>query len=111
MRSFRSTNSNPQDFIPHLRYLSKSERSATATEVRGRRDRWLATMLEGARQNVGKQSAAKKTVAEMLLTDNNEGLTEREYSLHLFLLLSRRLALTAHSGRQNNPWRPHVWRV
>ena len=82
MLSFRSTNANPQDFIPHLRYLSKSKRSETATEVRGRRDHWLATMLEGARQKVGPQSAAKKTVAEMLLTDNTEGLTERKSPLN-----------------------------
>ncbi len=76
--SFRSTNSNAQDFIPHLRYTTNNKRNQTAREVRSRRDQWLATMLEGARESAGQQTAAKQTVATMLLSDNNEGLTERK---------------------------------
>ncbi|KEF60508.1 uncharacterized protein A1O9_02069 [Exophiala aquamarina CBS 119918] len=87
--SFRSTNSNAPDFIPHLRYLSGNNgRLDIAKEVRGRRDVWLAAMLEGARQNTGKQSMAKQTVAEMLLTDKNEGLTELDVKTILGGLMS-----------------------
>ncbi|KAH8885271.1 cytochrome P450 [Thozetella sp. PMI_491] len=74
--SFRSTNSNAQDFIPHLRYLGSSQRTATAVEVRTRRDQWLAAMLENVRSNLTKvRPGDKKCVAEMLLEDSQEGLT------------------------------------
>lgn len=80
--SFRSTNSNPQDFIPHLRYAGQNQRTATATEVRGRRDKWLATMLDNVRGSLSKlRPGDKKCVAEMLLEDNQEGLTNRKSDL------------------------------
>ncbi|KAK3047444.1 hypothetical protein LTR09_011192 [Extremus antarcticus] len=86
--SFRSTNSNAQDFIPHLRYTTNNKRNQTAREVRSRRDQWLATMLEGARESAGQQTAAKQTVATMLLSDNNEGLTELDIRTILGGLMS-----------------------
>lgn len=82
--SFRSTNSNPQDFIPPLRYVGKNQRTATATEVRGRRDKWLATMLDNVRGSLNKlRPGDKKCVAEMLLEDNQEGLTNRKSRLQI----------------------------
>ncbi|KAE8548284.1 hypothetical protein TMatcc_010154 [Talaromyces marneffei ATCC 18224] len=36
--SFRSTNSTTQDFIPHLRYVSRNGRNDTAIQARARRD-------------------------------------------------------------------------
>ena len=49
-------------------------------EVRARRDKWLAQMLENARGSAKVRAADKKCVAEMLLEDNGEGLTQRAYS-------------------------------
>lgn len=86
--SFRSTKSNPQDFIPYLRYLPKSARTSTAVEVRNRRDKWLAALLDKVRRRVFVNVGARKSVAELLLTDNQEGLTTRKFSLLYFLFSS-----------------------
>lgn len=74
--SFRSTNSNAQDYIPYLRsYLFRDEtRSSIANEVRGRRDQWLATLLEEVRASVA-TDGRKNCVASGLITDNQENLT------------------------------------
>lgn len=74
--SFRSTNSNPQDFIPHLRYLSRSERTSTALEVRARRDSWLGSMLDNVRSSEKISVGDRKPIAKMLLEDDTEGLTQ-----------------------------------
>lgn len=80
--SFRSTNSNPQDFIPHLRYLSsKNKRTATALEVRARRDNWLSNMLESVRGGVKPLVGDRKPIARMLMEDNTEGLTQCKLAL------------------------------
>ncbi|TPX09751.1 uncharacterized protein E0L32_009090 [Thyridium curvatum] len=74
--SFRSTVANPQDFIPHLRYLSSNSRNDEAVTVRARRDEWLKRMLEEARSRGPVEGATRKSVAEMLLTEGaQEGLT------------------------------------
>ncbi|OQV03852.1 hypothetical protein CLAIMM_08840 [Cladophialophora immunda] len=74
--SFRSTVANPQDFIPHLRYIASWRRSRTAVAVRDRRDKWLASMLATVRDRLGLRKAMpRKCVAEMLLTDSVQGLT------------------------------------
>ncbi|KAH8650482.1 cytochrome P450 [Ilyonectria robusta] len=87
--SFRSTNSNPQDFIPHLRYVGKNRRMATATAVRERRDTWLAAMLKAVTTNLDrKRPGDKKCVAEMLLEDNQEGLAELDIKTILGGLMS-----------------------
>ncbi|TVY48400.1 Phenylacetate 2-hydroxylase [Lachnellula occidentalis] len=70
--SFRSTSSNAQDFIPHLRYIGGNERTATAKEVRGRRDQWLAKMLDNVRDSLNLHAGPKKSVAEMLLADSSK---------------------------------------
>lgn len=75
--TFRSTNSNAQDYIPYLRYFNDGKRTAIATEVRARRDKWLATLLDEARENV-KLGSGKPCVAQGLLTDNEEKLTKRK---------------------------------
>ncbi|KAL5341626.1 cytochrome P450 [Aspergillus crustosus] len=87
--SFRSTNTNPQDFIPHLRYIGKGNRTATALEVRARRDKWLATMLDNVRGGLEKvRPADKKSVAEMLLENNEDGLTHQDVKTILGGLMS-----------------------
>ncbi|KAL4963089.1 cytochrome P450 [Aspergillus stella-maris] len=92
--SFRSTNSNPQDFIPHLRYLGKKDRTTTAVEVRKRRDGWLARMLNDVRVKMkvnGKQAASteeKKSVAEMLIENDVDGLTQQDIRTILGGLMS-----------------------
>lgn len=48
-----------------------------ATEVRGRRDMWLATMLDKVRGAPKLHSTRRKCVAEMLLEDDQEGLSAR----------------------------------
>ncbi|KAL4887537.1 cytochrome P450 [Aspergillus karnatakaensis] len=87
--SFRSTNSNPQDFIPHLRYLGKQQRTATALDVRARRDNWLATMLENVRGSLGKGCPSEKqSVAQMLIENNHDGLTQQDVRTILGGLMS-----------------------
>ncbi|KAL3489963.1 cytochrome P450 [Aspergillus germanicus] len=87
--SFRSTNSNPQDFIPHLRYLGKRDRTTTALEVRARRDQWLAKMLDNVRGGMNKlRPADKKSVAEMLIENDHDGLTHQDVKTILGGLMS-----------------------
>lgn len=78
LHSFRSSNSNHQDFIPHLRYLPRNDRFQTAFEVRGRRDQWLKAMFEGARQAIGRQELPHKPVVQLMLADDQNGLTDCE---------------------------------
>ncbi|GFN12446.1 hypothetical protein AtubIFM56815_010683 [Aspergillus tubingensis] len=86
--SFRSTNSNPQDFIPYLRYWKKRGRTATAVEVRKRRDKWLAAMLDGVRESLQLRTGDGKCVAKLLLTDNQDGLTQLDVKTILGGLMS-----------------------
>ncbi|VUC36590.1 unnamed protein product [Clonostachys rosea] len=86
--SFRSTNSNPQDFIPYLRYMAKSDRTATALEVRARRDNWLNSMLDKVKSTLKPSDSDKKPIAEMLLEDNTEGLTQMDIKTILGGLMS-----------------------
>ncbi|KAL4907793.1 hypothetical protein BDW74DRAFT_166430 [Aspergillus multicolor] len=89
--SFRSTNSNPQDFIPYLRYFGKRDRTTTALKVRARRDTWLARMLDNIRNATDKEKvrpADKKCVAEMLLENNQDGLTQLDVKTILGGLMS-----------------------
>ncbi|XRM44943.1 hypothetical protein ABZX51_008046 [Aspergillus tubingensis] len=86
--SFRSTNSNPQDFIPYLRYWKKRGRTATAVEVRKRRDKWLAAMLDGVRESLQLRTGDGKCVAKLLLTDNQDGLTQIDVKTILGGLMS-----------------------
>lgn len=85
--SFRSTNSNAQDYIPYLRYFGGGKRTAEATEVRGRRDRWLAELLEKARESV-ELGKAKECVAQGLLSDKEEALTKQDIRTILGGLMS-----------------------
>ncbi|KUJ16402.1 cytochrome P450 [Mollisia scopiformis] len=85
--SFRSTNSNAQDYIPYLRHFGGGKRTVEATEVRGRRDRWLAGLLEKARDSV-RLGKAKKCVAQGLLVDKEEGLTKQDIRTILGGLMS-----------------------
>lgn len=80
MCSFRSTNSNAQDYIPYLRsfFFRDETRSSVANEVRGRRDKWLATLLEEVKENIAAEGN-KKCVASGLLTDTQENLTKCKY--------------------------------
>lgn len=50
-----------------------------ATKVRGRRNRWLAELLEKARESVS-LGKAKKCVAQGLLSDEEEALTKRIFT-------------------------------
>jgi hypothetical protein len=100
--SFRSSNSNPQDFIPHLRYTPKGGRTATAVHVRNRRDTWLATMLENVRNTLQMGTGPSKSVAKMLLEDDQEGLTKRQYSALTPSIL--KCKLTVNSRYQNYSW-------
>jgi phenylacetate 2-hydroxylase len=57
--------------------MPKGGRTSTAIEVRARRDKWLAAMLQNVRDTLAVQPRSKKCVAEMLLTENQDGLTKR----------------------------------
>ncbi|KAF7195244.1 Phenylacetate 2-hydroxylase [Pseudocercospora fuligena] len=102
--TFRSTNVNSQDYVPHLRYLPSflkdRKRMALANEVRARRDKWLADLL----QEVKDQSAAGKSsdcVAAWLLTDDAGRLTSDDVKTILGGLVSGgfdTIATTAIAG-------------
>lgn len=93
LSSFRSTNSNAQDFIPYLRYLTflqDKKRMELATEVRTRRDKWLATLLEEVKENIA-TGKVTNCVASGLLMDTEENLTKRmwlNFSMRTLLLTS-----------------------
>jgi phenylacetate 2-hydroxylase len=69
---FRSTNANTQDYVKPLRYLPSifkdRKRLALATEVRARRDQWLADLLQEVKDKVT-AGKAPKCVAAGLLTE------------------------------------------
>ena len=93
--SFRSTNANAQDYVPHLRsyFFRDGARSTMANQVRGRRDKWLAKLLEEVKENIATEDR-RNCVASGLLTDTQESLTKSEYrnaSYRLGILL-----MTAH---------------
>lgn len=77
IHSFRSTNANAQDYIPYLRshLFRDKDRSTIANQVRGRRDKWLATLLEEVKENIAADNV-RSCVASGLLTDTQEGLTK-----------------------------------
>lgn len=79
--SFRSTNSNAQDYIPYLRscFFRDETRSTIANQVRGRRDKWLATLLEETKESIATEGR-KNCVATGLLTDTQESLTKGKLS-------------------------------
>lgn len=87
MCSFRSTNSNAQDYIPYLRsYFFRDEaRSSVANQVRGRRDEWLATLLEEVKESIAAEGN-KNCVASGLLTDTQENLTKGKYLAAITIL-------------------------
>ncbi|KXT18666.1 hypothetical protein AC579_2666 [Pseudocercospora musae] len=102
--TFRSTNVNSQDYVPHLRYLPNflkdRKRMALANEVRARRDKWLADLL----QEVKERSAAGKSsdcVAAWLLTEDAGRLTSNDIKTILGGLVSGgfdTIATTAIAG-------------
>jgi hypothetical protein len=59
--------------------MVSNDRNKTAKEVRQRRDSWLATMLDNVREKLPLKTSSRKCVADILLTDHQEGLTQREY--------------------------------
>lgn len=79
--SFRSTNSNLQDYIPHLRLFKNQERMAVAKEVRGRRDAWLAKLLQEVEEEVEKGDV-RNCMAANLLTNTEDKLSGRRSPLH-----------------------------
>ncbi|KAK4544295.1 hypothetical protein LTR36_004505 [Oleoguttula mirabilis] len=76
--TFRSTSGNAQDYVPYLRYLPSflkdKKRMAMATEVRTRRDKWLASLLQEVEDNIA-VGQATNCVAAGLLTDTDGGIT------------------------------------
>lgn len=53
------------------------KRAAMAGEVRGRRDKWLATLLEEVKESIAAEKV-KHCVASGLLTDTQENLSKRK---------------------------------
>lgn len=95
--SFRSTYTIMTDFIPHLRYGKSGAKNTKAVEVRGRRDKWLAALLDAVRQKLVTTATGEKaptntgarlTVAELILTDSQQGITEMDVKTILGGLMS-----------------------
>lgn len=76
--SFRSTNSNLQDYIPHLRLFKNQERMSVAKKVRGRRDAWLAKLLQEIQEEV-KEGNVRNCMAANLLINTEDKLSNREF--------------------------------
>ncbi|KAH9884071.1 phenylacetate 2-hydroxylase [Xylariomycetidae sp. FL2044] len=66
--SFRSSNSNPQDYVPLLRYLPNNARQKIAVETREKRDVWLAKMMDRVRVAMEK-GKCRPCITETLLSD------------------------------------------
>ncbi|RDL41626.1 Cytochrome P450 [Venustampulla echinocandica] len=76
--SFRSTNNNPQDYVPLLRYLPANERTKTAVDDRNRRDVWLDELLSKVQLAVD-EGRSVPCLSEGLLKDKtNAKLTKEE---------------------------------
>ena len=57
--------------------FTSASSNKTAVTVRARRDGWLSSLLSQARgRTLARIGGSKKTVVEMLLTNNEDGLTE-----------------------------------
>ena len=75
--TFRSTNNNPQDYVPLLRFLP-GKRSQVASECRNRRDIWLNQLLDTVRAAIEK-GTEQTCLSEGLLRDSgNSKLSEDE---------------------------------
>jgi hypothetical protein len=88
--------------------MPKSGRTATAVQVRDRRDTWLAAMLENVRKTLKLGTGPAKSVAKMLLEDDQESLTKR---MHRALTPVFQYKLTMDRGYQNYTRWIDVWRV
>jgi phenylacetate 2-hydroxylase len=80
IRSFRSTNANAQDYVPYLRssLFRDASRSDAANQVRGRRDKWLAALLQEVKESIVAEGS-RTCVASGLLADTQESLTKGEW--------------------------------
>jgi len=78
---FRSTNNNPQDYVPFLRYLPTNERTKIAMTDRDRRDIWLNELLQKV-QTAIENGEPISCLSEGLLRDkSNAKLTKGKASL------------------------------
>jgi phenylacetate 2-hydroxylase len=59
-----------------LSFLQDKKRKVLATEVRDRRDKWLAALLEEVKENIA-SGKVTSCVASGLLMDTEEKLTKR----------------------------------
>ncbi|TID25936.1 Phenylacetate 2-hydroxylase [Venturia nashicola] len=75
--SFRSTNSNSQDYVPYLRIFKNQERMSVATEVRSRRDAWLAKLLQKVEEEI-REGNVSNCMAANLLTNTEDKLSKQD---------------------------------
>ncbi|KAH8892121.1 phenylacetate 2-hydroxylase [Thozetella sp. PMI_491] len=67
--TFRSSNSNPQDYVPLLRYFPNNERQKLAVETREKRDIWLQNMLNRV-QAVVEEDHYRPCITGSMLTES-----------------------------------------
>lgn len=106
--SFRSTNSNLQDYVPYLRLFKNQERMAVAKEVRGRRDAWLAKLLREVEEELEKGDV-RNCMAASLLTNTEDKLSKRECICNQCLYFG--YCSYSFRGRQNDHWRVGLRRL
>ncbi|KAH8802434.1 phenylacetate 2-hydroxylase [Xylogone sp. PMI_703] len=75
--TFRSTNNNPQDFVPILRYLPGCSRNKTAVETRNRRDKLLDSLLNSIQTALDKNIAGQN-ISEGLLRDTEDSKLSKD---------------------------------
>ncbi|KAI1245644.1 hypothetical protein MGN70_012536 [Eutypa lata] len=76
--SFRSSNSNPQDYVPLLRYLPNNKRQKIAVYIRDKRDVWLANMFNRVRAALEKGKYRPCITGTLLSDPGSSKLTEAD---------------------------------
>ncbi|EPE34768.1 Cytochrome P450 [Glarea lozoyensis ATCC 20868] len=76
--TFRSTNMNPQDYVPFLRYLPANERSKIAIKDRERRDIWLEELLQKVQTAIDNGEEVSCLSEGLLKDKSSEKLTKEE---------------------------------
>ncbi|KAF2728738.1 cytochrome P450 [Polyplosphaeria fusca] len=70
----RSASENYQDYVPILRYLPNNEKTRRSKELRGRRDKYLDSLLDKVRDMI-KKGTDKPCISAAILKDQETRLT------------------------------------
>ncbi|ANB15321.1 hypothetical protein AWJ20_2948 [Sugiyamaella lignohabitans] len=83
----RSASENLQDYVPLLRYLPNNEKNRRSKELRERRDKYLAHLLDKVKENI-KAGTDKPCIAAAILKDDESKLSNVEVNSICLSLVS-----------------------